>query len=123
MSNMKLPESVGYVSNVFAGKKDQMVKVCSHVQEKGFIPQELINNEVTWFYTHLGIDDMYFQQESVETIGGHIMSLYAAKIFAYMKSETSLEINLERETADGAVYIHTSRPGISNINGPKYEQK
>jgi glutamate dehydrogenase len=66
---------------------------------------------------------MYFQQESVETIGQHIMALYGAKIFAYIRSDKSLDINLERETADGAVYIHTSRPGVSNINGPKHEQK
>lgn len=66
---------------------------------------------------------MYFQQESIETIGQHIMALYGAKIFAYIKNEQSLEIHLERATDDGAVYIHTSRPGISDINGPKYEQK
>nr|KAJ3412067.1 NAD-dependent glutamate dehydrogenase [Polyrhizophydium stewartii] len=66
---------------------------------------------------------MYFQQESVETIAQHIMSLYAAKIFAYIKNEKSLEIHLERETDEGAVYIHTSRPGVSTLTGPKYEQK
>jgi glutamate dehydrogenase len=66
---------------------------------------------------------MYFQQESIETVGQHIMALFGAKIFAYIKNEKSLDINLERETADGAVYIHTSRPGVSNVNGPNYEEK
>ena len=66
---------------------------------------------------------MYFQQEAPETIGQHIMALYASKISAYIKNENSLEINLERETENGAVYIHTSRPGVSNIHGPKHEEK
>ncbi|KAI8921769.1 Glutamate/Leucine/Phenylalanine/Valine dehydrogenase-domain-containing protein [Entophlyctis helioformis] len=119
----KVADAVGYASTVFAGKADQMQHVSTYVAERGFIPKELVNNEVSWFYGNLGIDDMYFQQESVETIAQHIMSLYAAKIFAYIKNEKSLEINLERETDEGAVYIHTSRPGVSTLSGPKYEQK
>ena len=66
---------------------------------------------------------MYFQQESVDTISTHIISLYAAKIFASLKNDKLLEINLERATQDGAVYIHTSKPGVSQFEGPKYEQK
>ncbi|KAJ3368150.1 hypothetical protein HDU91_000816 [Kappamyces sp. JEL0680] len=66
---------------------------------------------------------MYFQQESIETIGQHIMALYGAKISAYIKNEKSLDIHLERVTDDAAVYIHTSRPGVSQIDGPKYEQQ
>ena len=73
--------------------------------------------------SNLGIDDMYFQQEHIETIASHIMALYGAKISAYSKNEKSLDIHLERATEDGAVYIHTSRPGVSLIDGPKYEQK
>jgi glutamate dehydrogenase len=66
---------------------------------------------------------MYFQQESIETIAQHIMSLYAAKIFAYIKNQNVLDINLERETDEGAVYIHTSQPGISQLSGPQHEKK
>lgn len=40
----------GYAVTVFEGKHDQMLKVCAHIEEKGFIPKELINNEVAWFY-------------------------------------------------------------------------
>jgi len=113
--------SDGYSENVYAGKNDQMIQVVSYVSQKGFIPNDLVENEVSWFYGNLGIDDMYFQQESIETIAQHIMGLYGAKIFAYIKNEKSLNIHLERATSDGAVYIHTSRPGISDIGGPKYE--
>ncbi|KAH6562916.1 hypothetical protein BASA62_008844, partial [Batrachochytrium salamandrivorans] len=121
--SFKVADAVGYASTVFAGKQAQMVEVCTYVTDRGFVPKELINNEVSWFYGNLGIDDVYFQQESIETIAQHIMSLYAAKIHAYIKNEKSLEINLERETEEGAVYIHTSKPGVSLLNGPKYESK
>lgn len=66
---------------------------------------------------------MYFSLESVETIANHILALYGAKIFAYTKNENALDINLERETDEAAVYIHTSRPGVSNVIGPQYEKR
>lgn len=72
---------------------------------------------------NLGIDDMYFASESVESIANHIMALYGAKIFAYTKNDNGLEINLERETDEGAVYIHTSRPGVSQLQGPQHEKR
>lgn len=34
-----------------------------------------------------------------------------------------LDINLERETDDAAIYIHTSRPGVSQVNGPDHEKR
>jgi glutamate dehydrogenase len=66
---------------------------------------------------------MYFQLESVETIAQHIMALYSAKIFAFIKNENSLDINLERETEESAVYINTSRPGVSVLTGPQHERR
>jgi hypothetical protein len=47
---MKLTDGAGYQSNVFPGKQDQMKLVSAYVLEKGFIPKELIENEVSWFY-------------------------------------------------------------------------
>ena len=66
---------------------------------------------------------MYFASESVESIANHIMALYGAKIFAYTKNDNGLDINLERETDEGAVYIHTSRPGVSQLYGPQHEKR
>ncbi|KAI9183335.1 NAD-dependent glutamate dehydrogenase [Blastocladiella emersonii ATCC 22665] len=113
----------GYTENIFDGKQEQMLNVANHIAEKGFIPKELVQSEVQWFYTNLGIDDMYFMLESVETIANHIMALYGAKIFAFTKNENVLDINLERETEAGAVYIHTSRPGVSTTTGPQVERR
>lgn len=66
---------------------------------------------------------MYFMMESVGTISNHIMSLYAAKMFAFTKQEDVPAITLEKEREDGAIYIHSSQPGISQIEGPAHEKK
>lgn len=40
----------GYSSNVFEGKPAQMAQVASFIAEQGFLPAELIETEVAWFY-------------------------------------------------------------------------
>lgn len=74
-------------------------------------------------YSNLGIDDFYFSLESVETIANHIMSLYGAKILAYTKHENVLAVNLEKESEDSSVYIHSSEPGVSQLQGPQFEKR
>ena len=93
------------------------------IEEKGFIPAEFVETETHWFYNELGIDDMYFQTESVPAIVNHILSLYAGKVAAYARDDGRLEIRLDKEAADHAVYIDTSKPGVSVIDGPRYEQR
>lgn len=100
-----------------------MEKVMDMLEDKNFIPPDLIELETEWFYKELGIDDMYFQTESVDAIVSHILSLYAAKIAAFARDDKHLEIRLDKEATDHAVYIDTSKPGISVVNGPRYEQR
>lgn len=66
---------------------------------------------------------MYFQTESVDAIVSHITSLYAAKIAAFAREDKRQEIRLDMEAADHAIYIDTSEPGISNLDGPRYEHR
>lgn len=77
---------------------------------------------------------MYFSMETVPVISKHIMALYAAKMTAFLKDSTQLDIHLEHEDEDdetdgskkhggGAVFIHTSRPGVSVVGGPQVEQR
>lgn len=113
----------GYVAPKFEGKEAQMEKVMDILEEKNFIPPDFIEIETEWFYKELGIDDMYFQTETVEAIVSHILSLYAAKIAAYARDDKHLEIRLDKEATDHAVYIDTSKPGISVVDGPRYEQR
>ncbi|KAI9028228.1 Glutamate/Leucine/Phenylalanine/Valine dehydrogenase-domain-containing protein [Phycomyces nitens] len=112
----------GYNANVFPGKKDQMKKVVGYLEQTGFLPKELVENEVRWFYENLNIDDYYFALESVETIGSHIMALYGAKILAYTKNENVLDINLQKESDESSVYVHSSKPGVSVLSGPQIEK-
>lgn len=93
------------------------------LEDKGFFPSDFVVSETNWFYNNLGIDDTYFQTESVEAIVTQILSLYAAKVAAYARDDKKLEIRLDREAEDHAVYIDTSRPGISTVEGPRYEQR
>ena len=88
---------------------------------QGFIPRELVAGEVNWFYSGLGIDDTYFQNESTEVISDHIIALFGAKIMAYTKHDPSkLVIDLEKinEDGSGATFIHTSAPGLTSTEGP-----
>ncbi len=88
---------------------------------QGFVPRELVPNEVNWFYSHLGIDDTYFQAESVEVISDHIIALFGAKVLAYTKHDPSkLVIDLEKidENGNGATFIHSSSPGMTTTEGP-----
>lgn len=40
----------GYNANVFPGKEEQMVSVCDYLSGVGFLPKDLVQNEVSWFY-------------------------------------------------------------------------
>src|SRR2546429_9478635 len=93
------------------------------IEEKGFLPNEFVQSETDWFYNSLGIDDMYFQTETVEAITNNILSLYAAKIAAFARDDKKLEVRLAKESSEHAVYIDTSIPGISVVDGPRFEQR
>ncbi|KAI9789059.1 MAG: glutamate dehydrogenase (NADP(+)) gdh1 [Peltula sp. TS41687] len=116
-------QSPGYVAPKFEGKEKQMEQVMDQIEQIGFVPPEFIETETSWFYNDLGIDDMYFQTETVDAIVNHILSLYAAKVAAYARDDKRLEIRLDKEAADHAVCIDTSKPGVSIMDGPRYEQR
>ena len=90
----------------------------------------------------MGIDDGYFQNTSVEEIVSHIVSLYGSKVQAYARADHKLKINLEKEGEKSAVsarqsvqrrrppdeaslqlYINTSTPGVTDLDGPNVEQR
>jgi glutamate dehydrogenase len=113
----------GYVAPKFEGKEKQMEEVMDAVEDKGFVPPDLVESETKWFYNELGIDDMYFSTETADAIVSHIHSLYAAKVAAYARDDKKLEIRLDKEAADHAVYIDTSLPGITAVDGSKFEER
>ena len=113
----------GYVAPRFEGKQQQMEEVLYTVDDKGFIPEDLVPNETELFYNELGIDDMYFSTTTVEEIVSHIHSLYAAKVAAYARDDKKVEIRLDKEAADHAVYIDTSTPGFTAMDGSSFEAR
>ena len=81
-----------------------------------------LNNATFWHVTWL-IDESWYNSETSDAIVNHVHSLYAAKVAAYARDDKRLEIRLDKEAADHAVYIDTSRPGVSSPEGPRYEQR
>lgn len=121
----KLKNDAGYTDTIYADKEEQCKKVINNLKGKGFIPENLVDNEVNWFYSSLGIDDTYFKLETVDTISDHIISLYAAKLVAYTKhrdSDKSLDIDLKKERENDAVFIHSAKSGhgIEQLIDSKY---
>lgn len=47
-----LTNESGYATNVFADKEKQMIQVCEYLEKVGFLPKELVRNEVQWFYRY-----------------------------------------------------------------------
>jgi glutamate dehydrogenase len=93
------------------------------LETNAWVPEKLIDEQISWFYNDLGIDDVYFELESVDAIASSITSLYAAKVAAFARVDKRQEIRLDMEAEDHAIYIDTSEPGVSNIAGPRYEQR
>lgn len=116
--------SIGYNSVHFAGKLSQRDLVSKVLAKQQWIPSQKIKDEVDYFYERLGIDDLYFSETSVETIAGHILSLYGAKCNAASRTgDDGLQVKLMQEANDHAVYIDTSYPGVTDVSGPAYESR
>ncbi|MCB9639759.1 MAG: NAD-glutamate dehydrogenase [Myxococcales bacterium] len=60
----------------------QMQEVEAILREDGEFTEQVITQELNWFYNKLDLDDYYFQTTSSSQIARHIQSLYAAKILS-----------------------------------------
>ncbi|GAA6031389.1 hypothetical protein JCM8097_005637 [Rhodosporidiobolus ruineniae] len=114
---------LGYTKAKFEGKDKHREAVLDIVTDNGFLPDGLVQSEVDWFYDSLGIDDGYFKLTSPQEVADHVESLYGAKVQAHASHQDYLEIKLEKESENSAVYIFTSPPGVSLSNGPQYERR
>eukprot|EP00127_Corallochytrium_limacisporum_P005637 Clim_evm16s210 gene=Clim_evmTU16s210 len=108
---------------VFQGKSQQRQDVLQLIKAKGFIPDAEAVNEVDFFYDKLGIEDLFFAHENSEKIAEFILSIYGAKVLAYTKRKSTIDIELEHETEDTTIFLCNSMPGISIASGPRFEQK
>lgn len=114
----------GYQNLPFIGKEAQFEKVLDLIDKYGFIPENLIEAEARWFYESLGIDDLYFERETVDGIVSHIHALYSAKLDAFARNDlTAPFIHHKRESKDHAVYFDTSVPGTKEFKLTNYEER
>ncbi|CCK72845.1 glutamate dehydrogenase (NAD(+)) KNAG_0L02290 [Huiozyma naganishii CBS 8797] len=67
----------------FPGKDLQREQVVDLLDQQGFIPDDLIEQEVEWFYTELGIDDVFFAKEDPQVLSNLILTLYSAKLESF----------------------------------------
>ncbi|OMJ26218.1 NAD-specific glutamate dehydrogenase [Smittium culicis] len=111
-----------YSTNVFNDKKHHMESVIEILNSQGYIHSSLIASEVEWFYNSLGMDDLYFMMEKPSVVADHILGFYAARLAGISSKNDKIEINFDRASEESAVFIHTSAPGVSRIDGPHYEQ-
>lgn len=77
---------------------------------------------MAWFYENLGIDDTYFARESADTIAGHILSLYGAKITEYTNRTGHINVELQKKSDTSALFIHSSVPGVSSTSSTNWER-
>ncbi|KAJ8127942.1 hypothetical protein O1611_g5696 [Lasiodiplodia mahajangana] len=115
--------TVGYIAPEFGGKDEQMKTVKEIITKDNWIPSSHLDEQISWFYNELGIDDVYFQMEKADVIATIITSMYAAKVAAHSRIDKREEIQLDMEAVDHAIYIDTSVPGLSNLKGPRYENR
>lgn len=73
----------------FPGIDLQREQVIDLLDQQGFIPDDLIEQEVAWFYESLGIDDLFFSKQTPDMISSIINSLYASKLDSFAKSKFS----------------------------------
>ncbi|AQZ14551.1 GDH2 (YDL215C) [Zygosaccharomyces parabailii] len=73
----------------FPGIDLQKEQVIDLLDQQGFIPDDLIEQEVAWFYESLGIDDLFFAKQNADTIASVINSLYASKLDSFAKAKFS----------------------------------
>ncbi|ODQ77596.1 hypothetical protein BABINDRAFT_163325 [Babjeviella inositovora NRRL Y-12698] len=128
LSNLSLrtdsPHRAGDYKDIpFDAKTTQFEAVLDLVDKAGFIPEDLIESEVRWFYTTLGIDDIYFARESAEGIATNIHALYSAKVQAYARGvSTKPVLQYNRASVDHAVYFDSSTPGSEDYLFNHYEE-
>ncbi|CCC69620.1 hypothetical protein NCAS_0D00390 [Naumovozyma castellii] len=123
LQNEKIPDisalSISSLSDYhafdFVGKDLQREAVIDILDNSGFIPDDLIEQEVDWFYNSLGIDDLFFARESPQLLANIIHSLYASKLDSFAKSKFSNDnpelFNIKNKIITGqnhAIFMETN---------------
>lgn len=99
MANLK--ESLPKIAQRAKLDLQDIETVCEHLQREGKYTESMIIDEMSWFFTSLGLDRFYFETTPPQIIAQHIESLFAGKLLAKAGQE---QVNQSWETIhDGQV--------------------
>lgn len=102
----------GYKTPVFSEKSAQKAKVALNVASKGFLPKELVDFEVDWFYESLGIEVSHFT-----TVDWYKSDpLYVRKITLQTNRKRSLLIISSPSSLPRPSHIPSTRINLSLIS-------
>lgn len=95
IASLSISSMSDYHVSEFPGKELQREQVIDLLDQQGFVPDDLIESEVDWFYRSLGIDDLFFASETPASIANMIHTLYSHKVCSFAESQfTGVKPNL-----------------------------
>lgn len=107
IASLSISSIADYHNFEFPGKTAQKEQVIDLLDQQGFIPDTLLENEVEWFYEGLGIDHYFFSKEVPETIANVITTLYAAKIESFAQNHEKLKVQKSIINHTHAMFLET----------------
>eukprot|EP01104_Vermistella_antarctica_P019825 TRINITY_DN802_c0_g1_i1.p1 TRINITY_DN802_c0_g1~~TRINITY_DN802_c0_g1_i1.p1 ORF type:complete len:1140 (+),score=371.06 TRINITY_DN802_c0_g1_i1:186-3605(+) len=118
------------------------------LRAENVIPESVLQVEVDHFFGVLGINEYYFQTTEATIVANHILSIYAAKILAKCsanptgggpslderdcdgntigdraRSPAQLDVHLEKEQKNDALYVVGSQPGVTRSPAMHIERR
>lgn len=106
----------------FPGKDIQREQVIDLLDQQGFIPEDLIEREVHWFYNSLGVDDLFFSKESPNLICNIILSLYSSKLESFAESVFISDKKLRIFNVKNKIFTDDNHAIFMESNGGSFGQ-
>jgi hypothetical protein len=100
--------------------KDEVTNI---LRKEGGINPNKLDDEVNWFFDHLGLPSTYFASQPAEAVSHHITSIYADKLLCLANKSGGLKINICQEGPNGALYACTSIPGSKHSPAVEIERR
>ncbi|KAL6944268.1 hypothetical protein ACO0RG_001000 [Hanseniaspora osmophila] len=122
ISSLSISSLQDYPNYEFPGKELQKEKIIDLIDAKGCVPEDLIENEVNWFYDSLNLNNSFFMKfdtldeksQDLNILSNIIISLYLAKIDSTLLSQSNDDINESNESTESTTTTTTTTtPSIS----------
>lgn len=101
-----LAEEEEGLQGVQPGELQQLEKdVMGIISKASLVHPTRLGQEVSWFFSRLGLHSTYFASMTSTEIAQHVTALYAAKVLYAMAPAGSLSLRLRQESERGALYM------------------